>query len=60
MYRHPRFVPESTMGCEPMVGELRLTDYLVEHPAVSMIHKMQGPSMRDAGILDGDDLIVEK
>lgn len=48
MYRHPRFVPESTLGCEPMIGELRLTDYLVEHPAVSMIHQMRGPSMRDA------------
>ena len=60
MYRHPRFVAEVPVPQDPLVGELRLTDYIMEHPAVSTIHRMRGPSMRDLGILDGDDLIIEK
>jgi len=60
MYKHVRFVPEAPVQSEPMVGELRLTDYLVEHPAVSMFHHMRGASMRDFGILDGDQLIIER
>lgn len=61
MYKKIRFIPsEISKNEEPRVGEIRLTDYIMEHPAVSVLHTMRGPSMRDFGIIDGDQLIIER
>ncbi len=60
MYKHPRFISEVPTTTEPQIGDIRLSDYLLEHPAVSMLHTMPDVSMRDFGILSGDTLIVEK
>jgi SOS-response transcriptional repressor LexA len=60
MYKNIRFSSEVMQSTEPMVGELRLTDYLMEHPAVSLLYTMRGPSMCDLGVLDGDQLIMER
>ena len=60
MYKHPRFISEVPSTSEAQIGEIRLTDYLLEHPAVSLMHTMQGPSMINLGIFHGDTLIIEK
>ncbi len=39
---------------------MRLEEYLIEKPIVTIFVKVKGMSMRDAGILDGDAVIVEK
>ncbi len=36
-----------------------LNEYLVEHPAATFFAKVTGDSMKDAGIRDGDILIVD-
>ncbi len=38
---------------------LDLNDYLVQHPATTFLVRVQGNSMRKAGILDGSILIVD-
>ncbi len=60
MYKKIRFMSEIQNCDEPMIGELRLTDYIMEHPAVSTLHMMRWPSMQDFWILDGDQLIIER
>lgn len=41
MYKNIRFMSEVAVPNEPMVGELRLTDYIMEHPAVSLLYVMR-------------------
>ncbi len=41
MYNNIRFMSEVPRSDEPRVGELRLTDYIMEHPAVSVLHTMK-------------------
>ncbi len=40
--------------------ELDLNEYLVKHPAATFFVRVQGESMRDAGIASGDILIVDR
>lgn len=39
---------------------LDLDEYLVRHPASTFFVKVSGQSMKDAGILDGDVLVVDR
>ena len=39
---------------------LTLDDYLIEHPSQTVFVRVKGDSMQDAGILDGDLVVVEK
>ena len=39
---------------------LDLNEYLVRHKAASFMFKVQGHSMRDAGIVDGDKVVVDR
>ena len=41
-------------------GKLDLNEYLVKHPAATFFVKVTGNSMIDAGIHDGDILIVDR
>ncbi|MBP6818366.1 MAG: translesion error-prone DNA polymerase V autoproteolytic subunit [Ferrovibrio sp.] len=41
-------------------GRLDLTELLIRHPAATFLMRVKGESMRDAGILDGDLLIVDR
>jgi len=40
--------------------ELDLNKYLIKHPAATFYAKVKGDSMQDAGIHDGDMLIVDR
>lgn len=40
--------------------QLDLNEYLVEHPAATFFVRVQGESMRDAGLSSGDILIVDR
>lgn len=37
-----------------------LQDLLIEHPAATFLVRVEGDSMRDAGILDGDIAVVDR
>ena len=39
---------------------LTIDDYLIEHPSQTVLVRVKGDSMVDAGILDGDLVVVEK
>ena len=39
---------------------LTIDDYLIEHPSQTVLVRVKGDSMIDAGILDGDLVVVEK
>ena len=39
---------------------LTLDDYLIERPSQTVLVRVKGDSMHDAGILDGDLVVVEK
>jgi repressor LexA len=39
---------------------LTIDDYLIEHPSQAVLVRVKGDSMVDAGILDGDLVVVEK
>ena len=39
---------------------LTIDDYLIEHPSQTVLVRVKGDSMMDAGILDGDLVVVEK
>jgi repressor LexA len=39
---------------------LPIDDYLIEHPSQTVLVRVKGDSMVDAGILDGDLVVVEK
>ena len=39
---------------------LTIDDYLIEHPSSTVLVRVKGDSMTDAGILDGDLVVVEK
>ena len=41
-------------------GNLDLNEYLIKHPAATFFVKVTGSSMIDAGIHDGDILIVDR
>lgn len=45
---------------EELIDTLSLDDYLIRKPAASFLLKVSGDSMRDAGILPGDLVIVER
>lgn len=47
---------DQTAGLE-MVG---VEDYLIHHPERTVICRVRGDSMRDAGMLDGDMVVVER
>ncbi len=41
-------------------GNLSLQDMLIEHPAATFLIKVEGHSMKDAGIFDGDIAVVDR
>jgi DNA polymerase V len=41
-------------------GRVDLHDYVVKHPDATFMVRVQGPSMRDANIQDGDLLVVDR
>ncbi len=41
-------------------GKLDLNDHLIRRPAATYFVRVEGESMRDAGIFDGDLLIVDR
>ena len=45
---------------EELVDTLSLDDYLIHHPEQSFLLKVSGDSMKDAGIHEGDLVIVER
>ena len=49
--------PQPADQSEPDV--LTLDDYLIDDPNRTSLHKVRGDSMRDAGILEGDLVVVE-
>lgn len=50
-------VPQPQSQQEPEA--LTLDDYLIDQPDRTALHRVRGDSMRDAGILDGDLVVVE-
>ena len=40
--------------------KIDLNKYLIEHPSATFYGRVQGESMRDAGINDGDLLVIDK
>ncbi len=50
-------VPQPVSQEEPEV--LTLDDYLIDDPNRTSLHRVRGESMRDAGIFDGDLVVVE-
>jgi len=45
---------------EALGDAISIDDYLVEHPSKTVLVKVQGDSMKDAGINTGDIMIVER
>ena len=45
---------------ESAADALTIDDYLIEHPSQTVLVRVKGDSMEDAGILDGDLVVVEK
>lgn len=43
-----------------MDDEIDLNDYLIRNKAATFLYRADGYSMRDAGIVDGDILIVDR
>lgn len=41
-------------------GEINLSEQLIDHPAATFLVRVAGESMLDAGINDGDELIVDR
>ncbi|HXH16081.1 MAG TPA: S24 family peptidase [Sphingomonas sp.] len=41
-------------------GPIDLSAWLIEHPAASYVMRVEGRSMADAGIIDGDLLVVNR
>lgn len=50
-------VPQQASQEEPDV--LTIDDYLIDDPNRTSLHKVRGDSMKDAGILEGDLVLVE-
>jgi len=50
----------STSGDDSQVDTVDLGKYLVRDPSSTFVMKVQGWSMRDAGISDGDELVVDR
>ena len=50
-------MPQPVSQEQPEV--LTLDDYLIDDPNRTSLHRVRGDSMRDAGILDGDLVVVE-
>lgn len=49
--------PEDQSAGQEMVG---VEDYLVRHPERTVFCRVRGDSMKDAGMLDGDMVVVER
>lgn len=70
-----RIAPSKRFFARPLLGSVRaglpqpasqaaedaltLDDYLIDDPNRTSLHKVRGDSMRDAGIFDGDLVVVE-
>ncbi len=51
-------LPEAIEGGD--ADALTIDDYLIEHPSSTVLIRVKGDSMIDAGIFDGDLVVVEK
>lgn len=49
-----------TPGSEENVDNITIDAYLIENPNTTVLVKVSGNSMQDAGILEGDIVVVEK
>lgn len=67
----PRSLPMSLLGRllpagfpspadDYLEGEIDVGAYLIEHPAATFLMRVSGESMRGAGILDGDLVVVDR
>ena len=66
----PQFLPLPVLGIikagsptdaeEQVIGEVTFDDYLVDRPEDSYLLKVSGDSMKDAGIYEGDVVVVDK
>ena len=64
-YRTPLFVHKVSAGFPSPATDyveegLDLNKYLVQHKAASFLFNVQGDSMRDAGIVSGDKVVVDR
>lgn len=48
--------PVADTGAEPIT----IDRYLIDHPSQTVVVRVRGDSMRDAGVLDGDLAVVER
>lgn len=61
----PMFVSRISAGfpspaTDYMEDGLDLNEYLVQHKAASFLFEVKGDSMRNAGIIDGDKVVVDR
>ena len=49
-----------TRSTTPTADALTIDDYLIERPSQTVLVRVKGDSMMDAGILEGDLVVVEK
>lgn len=64
-YRTPLFMHKVSAGFPSPASDyvedgLDLNDYLVQRKAASFLFNVQGDSMRDAGIVSGDKVVVDR
>jgi SOS regulatory protein LexA len=45
---------------EELIDTMTLDEYLIENPDATYMLKVEGSSMKDAGIIDGDTVLVER
>ncbi|HEX2241764.1 MAG TPA: S24 family peptidase, partial [Gammaproteobacteria bacterium] len=45
---------------EELLDTMTLDEYLIENRDATYMLQVQGPSMKDAGIMDGDTVLVER
>jgi DNA polymerase V len=58
LFRLPAGFPSP--AADYIESTLDLNDYLIRHKAASFLFSVQGYSMRDAGIMDGDKVVVDR
>lgn len=53
-------MPFGSPACDYVENSLDLNRYLITHPAATYFMKMQGNALKNAGILNGDILVVDR
>lgn len=58
LYKVPAGFPSP--ATDYMEDGLDLNEFLIQHKAATFLFRVQGDSMRDAGIVDGDKVVVDR